>query len=156
MNVGERFSMRSARSGPIVSVFAMVLVVETGVLHLVLAHRHPLVAWILTASSLSVLVWLVADHIALARASIGVEAGALSGTIGRRLRLSVPLDRIASVIRPEWRDLSNARGGYVNATKPATPNILVVFREPVEVRLLGMPRRIPPPRHAPRSARAVR
>lgn len=134
--------MRSARSGAIVSVFAMVLVVEALVLHLVLAVRHPFAAWGLTASSLSALAWLLADHVALGRSSLGVEGGDLSGAIGRRLRLDVPRDRIASAIQPQWQDLSGLRDGYVNATKPATPNVLVVFREPVGVRLLGMPRRI--------------
>jgi len=140
--VSERFFMRSARAGAIMSVFAMVLVVETGVLHLVLSVRHPLLAWILTASSCSVLAWLLADYAALGRSSLDVGPDGLAGRIGRRVRLAVPPDRIASAIQPHWRDLSGLRDGYVNATKPATPNVLLVFREPVEIELLGMPRRV--------------
>ena len=140
--VSERFFMQSARAGAIVSVFAMVLIVETGVLHLVLSVRHPLLAWILTVSSVSVLAWLLADYVALGRSSLDVGPDGLAGRIGRRVRLAVPPDRIASAIQPQWRDVSGLGEGYVNATKPATPNVLLTFREPVEIQLLGMARRV--------------
>jgi hypothetical protein len=138
----EAFSMRGARSVAIISVVAMVLILETGVLHIVLAARHPMIAWALTASSVSIVLWLTADQLSLGRCTVRVTGDQLVASIGRRVELKVPLSLVAAVTQPRWSDLPRGRAGYLNATKPATPNVLVAFLEPVNVRLFGMRRPI--------------
>lgn len=134
--------MRSARSGAFLAALAMILAVETGALHVLLAARLPLVAWILTLSSVSLLLWLVADYLALGQTVVRVTPDQLEARIGRRVVLTVPVEKVATVAQLGWRDTAGPRGSYLNATKPATPNVLVAFREPVEARVVGMRRPI--------------
>jgi hypothetical protein len=138
----ESFYMRSARSGPFLAALAMIVAVETGAFHLLLVHRFPLVAWILTASSVSLLLWLVADYAAMGRTAVRVDPNRLVARIGRRALLTVPWGQVASAAALSWRDTAGPRGSYLNATKPATPNVLIAFREPVEARIFGMRRPI--------------
>jgi hypothetical protein len=49
----------SESSGAITAGLCLAIVVESTVMHLVLVQRAPVVAWVLTASSVSVLVWLL-------------------------------------------------------------------------------------------------
>ena len=134
--------MRSARSGGFISVIAGAVIIETSVLHLVLARSHPLIAWTLTLSSLSVLWWIAMDHRALNRTTLSLDANGVSGHVGRRLAFSAPLSALKSVGRPQLMPVSGPPKGYLNATKPASPTVLIVFRAPVTAIVLGMPRAI--------------
>ena len=55
------FTYRSARSRGVLAGISTAIVVETVALHALLVTRHPLIAWLLTSSSVSVLAWRVAD-----------------------------------------------------------------------------------------------
>ena len=134
--------MRAARSGGFVAVLGVAILIETAGFHLVLSARHPWWAWTLTLTSVSTLIWLVADYRALAASTIRVDGDAVSGVIGRRLSFSAPRDAVASVEPPRLLPSSGPPPGYVNATKPAAPNVLIVFRTPVTARLFGMARPI--------------
>ena len=107
-----------------------------------LVHRFPLIAWILTASSVSLLLWLVADYAAMGHSAVQVGPDRLEARIGRRVFLTVPSSHVAAVSALDWRGVAGPRGSYLNATKPATPNVLIVFREPVEAQIVGMRRPI--------------
>jgi hypothetical protein len=135
------FTYRSARSGSLVAGMGLVIGVETLVMHLWIRHQHPLLAWSLTAVSVSALWWLAADYLALGRGAIRVEGDLLDLRVGRRFTLRVPLSAIAAVGRPTWQELpaAGAPGSevYRNLMKPATPNVLVTLAEPVRVRLPG-------------------
>lgn len=119
----------------------LAIVVETVVLHAWLRTRHPILAWTLAVSSLSVLVWLAGDYGALGRGAIRVEHDAIDLRIGRRASMRVPLHMLESVMRPSWRDLPATDGpesrDYRNLMKPATPNVLLTLAEPATVLLLG-------------------
>jgi hypothetical protein len=132
--------MRSARSGGFIAVIAVAVLIETSGLHLLLATKHPVIAWTLTLSSMWVLWWLAMDHRALARTTLRVEERGISGAVGRRAVVDVPAAAVASVERPRLMPVSGPPKGYVNITKPASPNVLLVFRAPVTIQVLGMAR----------------
>ena len=141
----RRFSHRSARSGAVTAGFGLAIAIETAVLHLWLAGRHPAIAWSLTLVSLATFAWLAADWRAMGRAGISVTAHAVELRIGRRFAADVPRTSITGVVRPTWRDLpepgSPAAAGFVDLTKPAEPNVLLTLASPVHVRLPGGLRR---------------
>lgn len=141
----KSFAYRSARSGPLVAGLGLVIAIETLVLHLWLASRHPIIAWTLTVSSLAAIAWLAADYRALGRGAVRLGDDLLDLRVGRRFAFSVPTTAIASALRPTWKDLPSpgtpAAAGYLNLTKPATPNVLLILSAPVDVRLPGGLRR---------------
>ncbi|NUQ19522.1 MAG: hypothetical protein HOQ09_01035 [Gemmatimonadaceae bacterium] len=137
--------MRDARSASLAIGLGAAIVVETVVLHLWIASRHPVAAWLLTASSVSVLVWLALDYRALGRGAVGVDGAALELAVGRRAHGRIARDAIAAATRPTWRELpvsgTPEAAGYVNLTKPAQPNVLITLATPVTLRLVGGVRR---------------
>lgn len=141
----KSFSYRSARSAPLVAGLGLVIAIETVVLHLWLASRHPIIGWTLTVSSLAAIAWLVADYRALGRGAVQLTDEQLDLRVGRRFAVSVPTTTVSSALRPTWRDLPNPgtpqAAGYLNLTKPATPNVLLILSAPLEVRLPGGLRR---------------
>lgn len=134
------FTMRAAKSGGFVAVLGVAIFIETAGFHLLLSARHPYWAWALTLTSLSALVWVIADYRALDTSTIQVSREAIDGTIGRRLTFSAPVSAVASIEPPRLMPSSGPPAGYLNATKPAAPNVLIVFREPVTARLFGRAR----------------
>jgi hypothetical protein len=141
------FSYRGARSSAITTAFCAVVAIESVAVHFAVAVRHPLVAWTLSLTSVAAFVWLVRDY-----RSLG--SGAVLGTdhlvrlrIGRRFDITIPLARITRVLQPTFRDLpapgTNQGRDYLNLTKPAAPNVLIVFDETQRVRLtLGIHREV--------------
>jgi hypothetical protein len=107
-----------------------------------LSARHPFIAWTLTLSSLSALAWIFRDQGALGRTTIRVRDGRIEGEIGRRVTFSAEASAVSSVERPRLMPVSGPPKGYVNATKPAAPNVLIVFRAPVPATVLGLSRQI--------------
>jgi hypothetical protein len=135
------FTYRSARSGSLVFGMGLVIGVETLVMHLWLRLHHPVLAWSLTAASVSALCWLAADYLALGRGAIRFEGDVLDLRVGQRVALRVPLTAVAAVKRPTWQELPAAgtpgSEDYRNLMKPSTPNVLVTLAEPMRVRLTG-------------------
>jgi hypothetical protein len=111
--------------------------VETVAFHLLLVGHHPVVAWVLTLSSLSLVVWLVRDYRAMADAAVRVDRSAVRFEFGRRLQAAVPGDAIGAVSRVGWHNLPQGMQDFVNITRPAQCNVLITFREPVKLRLLN-------------------
>ena len=137
----QQFTYRSARSGSFIAGIVLALLAETLVIHLWIVGRHPLVAWLLTISSLGAVAWLVADYLAMGRGAIGVGHDELALDIGRRFSVRRPRARVMSAALPTWRDLPEAgtpaASDYLNLTKPATPNVLLTLHEPTRVRIRG-------------------
>lgn len=135
----DTFTYRNARDRAITAAIAVVILVETIVLHVALVAGHPVLAWRLTALSLITLAWLVADARAFGRGALRLDHEALHVAVGRRWTGEIPRGVIESAFRPTWRDIpagqSDAR--YVNLTKPAEPNVIIVLRSPVPLRMLG-------------------
>ena len=132
------FSCRSARSPAIVWTLGALIVLETAALHLLFVRRVPLVAWSLTAASLWALVWLWSDDRALRRAdAVRVDATHLRCDVGKRLAAVFPRSAVREVLTPTWRDLAGGAPRPFNATRPAPPNVLIVFDAPQKARVLG-------------------
>lgn len=129
--------MRSAQSGAFTGVIAGAVVIETSAVHLLLS-QWPIAAWIFTASSAWLLWWLVSDYRAIAETSIRVEPDRIDGEVGRRLKFTVPMSMVKSAGPPRLMPSSGQPQGYVNATKPAAPNVLLEFRRPVPMAVLGL------------------
>ena len=121
------------------SAIGAVLVIESVAVHFAVAARHPRVAWALTLASVAALVWLVRDYLALGSGFIRLEHDALRLRVGRRFDISLPLARVTRSLKPTFRDLptpgTNEGRDYLNLTKPATPNVLIVLDVPQRIRL---------------------
>ena len=118
-----------------------VIAIETSVLHLLLVRNHPVWAWSLTLASALTAVWLVRDFVRFGRGVVTIDGDVLRLEIGLRFSASIPQSRIATAIAPTWRDLPASGHDYLNGMKPATPNVLLTFREPESLRLLGVANR---------------
>lgn len=133
------FSYRSARSGAITSALVGVIAVESVAVHFAIAARRPVLAWVLTLTSVIAVLWLVRDYLALGAGAVRLGDDTLELTIGRRFVIDIPLTTIERATAPTFRDLpapGTTQGrDYLNLTKPATPNVLLVLREPQRVRL---------------------
>lgn len=133
------FTYRSARSGGVTAAISAVVLIETVAFHFLISARHPAIAWPLTIVSLSAVVWIVVDYRAMGRGAIRVDEHTLYLTIGRRFDVALPLASVDRAFSPSFRDLptpgTNQGRDYVNVTKPAKPNVLVVLREPRRMRI---------------------
>jgi len=133
------FSYRAARSGAITAAIIAVIVIESAAVHFAVVVRSPLVAWILTLSSLAAVLWLVRDYQALGTGTIRLDDNSLRLEIGRRFDIAISLGTIARVLKPSFRDLpalgTNQGRDYLNLTKPSAPNVLIVLDAVQRVRL---------------------
>lgn len=116
---------------------AMALAVETIALHALFMRSHPLIAWLLTATSVYALWWIMSDYRAMGRGAILVADDNVEIRVGRRVDVTVPLSQIASASQPSWRERPRPAPDYLNATKPAEPNVLLVLESPVRARVIG-------------------
>lgn len=106
-----------------------------------------MVAWILTLSSLAAVAWLLWDYVALGVGMVRLSADTLHLAIGRRFDVALPLGAIAHVLAPTFRDLptpGTTQGrDFLNLTKPAAPNILIVLGAPHRIRVtMGITREV--------------
>ena len=141
------FSYRSARAPAIMTAISAVIVIESAAVHFAVATRHPRVAWTLTLLSFVALVWLVRDYLALGTGTVRLDDDGVRLRIGRRFDITLPLARVARLLKPTFRDLptpgTNQGRDYLNLTKPAAPNVLIVLDGPHRVRLgLGIYREV--------------
>ena len=133
------FSYRSARSAAITFTLVAVIVIESVAVHFAVAARRPVLAWVLTLTSLVAVLWLVRDYLALGTGAVRLGEEMLELTIGRRFAIVIPLAAIERTAAPTFRDLPAAgttQGrDFLNLTKPAAPNVLLILREPRRVRV---------------------
>jgi hypothetical protein len=138
----QSFSHRQARSSPLIGTLAVLVILETAGLHLLLFPYSVLLALAVSLLSLLALIWLIADYIALGRLTTIITDESIVLRVGRRARATIPLKLLKTAISPSWRDLPDAPNrSYLNVTKPAEPNVLLTFSEPVIVNLPGGLRR---------------
>ena len=133
------FSYRSARSPAITFTLVAVIVIESVAVHFAVAARRPLLAWVLSFTSVLAVLWLVRDYLALGTGAVRLGDDTLELTIGRRFVIVIPLAAIDRAAAPTFRDLpapGTTQGrDFLNLTKPATPNVLLILGEPTRVRI---------------------
>jgi hypothetical protein len=122
------FSMRRTGWLMIAGVFGFLISVETAGLHYVLAMWSPIAAWIATASSVYVLLWLVADAHAIRVFPVVIADHTLWVRIGVRWRAQVPLAMISAV-----SEISSVPHGAAKLSL-LEPSVLVELRDCVELR----------------------
>ena len=137
----QQFTMHSARSysAMVLSVVSPLVALESSILHVFL-RNYPVIEIIVGLSGVSLIVWIIADYYALRTAAITLTEAGVSGQIGRRLTFDVPRDAVSRIEAPRSMTTSGPPKGYLNITKPAPANALIVFAEPVRMRVLGMSR----------------
>jgi hypothetical protein len=122
------FSMRRTSWLAIAGVFGFLIAVETFALHLALSMWSPIAAWISTASTAYVLLWLSADSHAIRLYPVAVRDGALWLRIGVRWRAIIPLTEIASAVEISQTPKTSVKLALLEAS------VLVTLRAPVELR----------------------
>jgi hypothetical protein len=129
-------SMRSTGWLTYVGVFGLLLILETVVAHILLAKMwSPVAAWVATAGSLYMLLWLIGDAQAIRLHPVVVDGEKLRVMIGVRWRTAIPLSAIASVT-----EIKTVPDGALDLAL-IEPTVLVTLREPVVVRgMLGIRR----------------
>lgn len=137
----DSFTFRDARSPSLLAAISAVLVIETAAIHLLFVRNHPFVAWSVTASSLALLVWLLLDYRRFRDGAVRLDYATLRLSVGLRFVVCIPRASIAEASIPTWREWPAPTGAYLNATKPATPNILLSLRQPITIRLFGVANR---------------
>jgi hypothetical protein len=124
-------------NGSLLIGLGMALAVETVALHLFLTSRWgPVAAWVLTATSVYSLIWLVGEFRARALRPPYVTDEAIVMRNGMRADAIVPRAQLAAVERVTWRTLPAKGRDYLDLSRPGEPNVVLHFREPVEVALL--------------------
>jgi len=132
----DALSMRSTGWMVVPWLLGFLLIGETAATHLLLAMWSSLAAWIATASSAYLILWVIADAQAIRLYPVAISRRSLQVRIGVRWRASIPLGQIASVTQ-----ISSVPDGAMNLAL-FEPTVLVTLRAPAELRgLLGKRRR---------------
>jgi len=125
-------SMRSTGWMAIPWLFGLLLIGETAATHLLLAMWSPLAAWIATASSAYLMLWVIGDTQAIRLYPVAVSGATLHVRLGVRWRATIPLSAVASVT-----EIRAVPEGAMNLAL-FEPTVLVTLREPAVMRgLLG-------------------
>jgi hypothetical protein len=126
------FSMRKSGWIGMAGVFAFLIAVESLAVHLAAAQWSGIAAWVLTASSLYVVAWLIADCHAIRLHPVAIAEGALWLRLGVRWRARIPLELITDVA-----PITAIPEGAANLAL-IQPTVLVTLAEPVAlIGLLG-------------------
>jgi len=141
----QTFPLQGGVSASLLVGIGLALVVEGAALHLWIAPRSRFWAWAITALNAATLVWLWRDHQARSRAELALGTDAVVVALGNQLRCRFPRSAIDNADVATWRSVPDpdVARDYVNCAKPLEPNVLIVFREPVEARLpFGIRKRV--------------
>ncbi|HUO52076.1 MAG TPA: hypothetical protein VMT93_06140 [Gemmatimonadaceae bacterium] len=133
----ERFTVAGMRSGAVLAGVSIAVAVEMLALDLLLHPHHAAASWVLIALSAATLAWLFADYRALAERPIVLAEGVLHLAIGRRARAAIPVGEIAAAAVPSWRDIPQYAPDYLKLAGPTDPNVILRFRGPVRIRMVG-------------------
>jgi hypothetical protein len=105
--------------------------------------RAPIVAWTLVALSIYTIVWLVRDYRAVGARPVLLKPQTLEFHLGNRWTATIPRALIERAEAATWRNTPEQDPAHLNAARPGDPNVIVRFREPIEVKgLYGLRKRI--------------
>jgi hypothetical protein len=139
----KRFTYSKARSPALVWAVGIALVIETTAIHALLYRRSPKVAWVVTATSVYTLFWLIREYLAMRAGAVEVSDAGVRLRFGRRFDIPVERSNIDELRRATYKDLPI--GGKIDAqkrmnlSKPATPNIWLRLKKPVPVKAWSFP-----------------
>ncbi|MOA15978.1 hypothetical protein D3C78_1361670 [compost metagenome] len=113
-----------------------VLPIEGAVVHLLLAQWSHTAAWIVTVSSLYVLILFLADYRAMVLNPITVENGCVKIRYGMRAFMDIPLDTIRSVTASNAMEVTAQERKEGIAPSVDQPNVRIECMLPVEAVLM--------------------
>jgi hypothetical protein len=112
-------------------VFLVLMIVETVGFHLLIQHWSPLLAWILTGSSIYTIFWLIGDFNATRLHPIVLANATLHLRSGLRWSAALPLADIVEVQKPKQRDAKSP--GYLSLARAGQPQLVLLLRRPARV-----------------------
>jgi hypothetical protein len=126
------FSMhRRSHHGLLVAVLLFLVAGETVALHLAIAPHSSMIAWLLSASSGWLALWLVGDAHALRLNPLRLASEALIVTVGVRWHIVVPYDAI-SAVEQAGRAAEGTR--VLRATSFGAADVCIRTTRPLEAR----------------------
>jgi hypothetical protein len=139
----KRFTYSKARSPALVWAVSIALLVETVAIHALLYKRSARIAWIVTATSLYTLFWLIREYRAMGAGAVEVTDETVRLRFGRRYDLPVSRSAIAEARRATYKDVPTAGKidpqQRLNLSKPAAPNVWLKLAQPVAVKAWNFP-----------------
>jgi len=120
---------------------SLAILAEAFPVHVLVARTYPTLAWVLTATSASGLLALIADAIALGRAPTRILDDALDLHVGRRWNVRVPLADVADFREVRGTPPPRRERGTLRAVLFGDPTFLIDLHEPVVARGPGGIRR---------------
>jgi hypothetical protein len=137
------FPLEGGLSTSLAVGLGIVLVVEGAAIHLWVAERSTLWAWIIAAVNVATLVYLWREVRANSLSRLVLDGAAVEIVVGRRLRCRFSRSQITSAEVATWRSVPDMAADFANTAKPLEPNVVLTVREPVEVQLpLGIVKRV--------------
>jgi hypothetical protein len=131
------------RSVAVLAVLAPIVVIEAGGMHVLVSMWNVAAAWILTALNGYTMLWVLGDYRAMAMRPTFVTHDEVLIRVGLRFSLRASLGQIVETRLTDWRNERRSLSGHLNLASPDSPNILIVFREPITAqRAFGVQTRV--------------
>lgn len=113
-------------------ILVAIAVVETSVVHLLVALWRPWVVALLSIFSVATIVWLVGAIRSFETLPVEIADGRLCWRVGRLKHAVVPLDQIKA-LKTNWSATDLKRRHVLNCALLAYPNTVVMLHEPLRV-----------------------
>jgi len=130
---GALFTLETARAPALTWGLSLVTLIESLVVHALPGAAHPVVAWTTSAIGGYAVLWLVGQDRATSARAISIEPDHLVLHAGLRLTARVAWSLVASAEVVSWDARPARASGYLDATRPVDPNIVIGFRAPVVI-----------------------
>jgi hypothetical protein len=115
----------------ILLVFLLLIAIETIGLHLLIQHWSPLVAWILTITSIYSLFWMIGDFNAVRLHPIVLAGETLHLRSGFRWNVNLDLADVVDVQTPKLSDAKSR--DYLSFAQAGEARLVLVLKQPVRV-----------------------
>lgn len=111
--------------------FSFAILAEAFPVHLLVARANPVLAWVLTASSLSGLVWVITDSVALGRRPTRLLDDAIDLHVGSRWSARIPYASIASFREMRGAPPPRREHGTLRAVVLGDPTYVIELNQPL-------------------------
>ena len=111
-------------------VLVAIAIVETSVVHLLVALWKPWVAVVLSVLSVAAIIWLVGTIRSFKKLPVEIADGLLVWRVGRLKTVVVSLGQIKA-LKADWSAAQLKRSDVLNCALIAYPNTVVLLHEPV-------------------------
>lgn len=143
-NVSEYTYHRESMYGTFFWVFFILMLIETLLLHWGLSLWNETIAWIVTGSTVYLLIWFIGDYKAIKHSPIRVTKSHIFIRIGLRSKVELERDNIDTVFQSVKDDeKENYEHLLLLNASLSEPNVYISFKEKVQVKgLFGMKKEV--------------